>query len=152
VRVPVVFMLLTMGCGSETVLDLGDPGTSNRLLEGFHGIESGWRWTKGRFAVALERPRGAEREGARLTLHVFVADAVIARSGQTTLSCSVDGTTLAAETLTSAGSHLVVRDLPPLAGAAPTLRCTLSNPLPPDPTDGRERGIVVSKIRLRRLG
>jgi|SRR5579859_6649078 len=139
-----------MGCGDETLLDMGDPSDARRLLEGFYGIEGTWRWTAARFAVTLERPRGADKSGARLTLQVHVADTVIARSGRTTLRCSVDGVELLPEELTVAGSQTVVRDLPPLAAANPTLRCTLSNPLPPDPVDGRERGIVVSKIRLRR--
>jgi hypothetical protein len=149
-KLAAIVAVLACGCSNETVLDVGDVASASRLVSGFHQREQGYRWTEGAFEARLAAPWRANRNGARLTLEVYVAPLLIEVAHETTLGCSLDSQPLAPERYDSAGSRRMERDIGPIVGEA-LLRCTLSHPLAPGPVDKRELGIVVSKIRLRTL-
>lgn len=112
------------------------------LLEGWHAAEGGgWRWTARKFAVALPARASA------VTLRVYVPENVIRRFGSVTLSGSVEGATLPAETWSAEGEYSYIRRLPETAGGR--LEFELDQSLPPDDSDRRERGIIVNGLEFR---
>src|SRR6266568_3169366 len=61
-----------------SVIHMGDPKAAPQLLSGFYNIEeNAWRWTMGKFAVALRPPRNASVRGATLHLKFVIPPAVI---------------------------------------------------------------------------
>src|SRR6266404_4698838 len=68
-----------------SVIHMGDPKAEPQLLKGFYNIESNtWRWTMGKFAVALRPPRGAAIRGATLHLKFVLPETVLAKIKTTT--------------------------------------------------------------------
>src|SRR5256885_1440371 len=87
-----------------SVIHMGDPKATPQLLKGFYNIESNaWRWSMGKFAVALRPPRDASIKGATLHLKFVLPEAVLSKIKTTSISASVNGTGLAPETYTQAG-------------------------------------------------
>src|SRR4051794_31159365 len=93
-----LFLMLLSGCRSRqkklavqqtdedsatlaTVIFMGDAKSAPQLLKGFHTIEeSSWRWTMGKFAVALRPPRNAVVRGAVLHFKFVLPEAVLAKA------------------------------------------------------------------------
>src|SRR5881409_1347371 len=68
-----------------SVIHMGDPKAAPQLLKGFYNIEeNAWRWTMGRFAVALRPPRNASIRGATLHLKFVIPEAVLSKIKSTT--------------------------------------------------------------------
>jgi hypothetical protein len=137
------------GGALASVIYMADPKTAPQLLKGFHAIESNaWRWTMGHFAVALRPPRNSAVNGARLRLKFSIAEALIARAKQVTLSASVAGAPLAPETYTQAGEFEYVRDVDPklLAGEAVNVEFALDNFIPSGAIEDRELGLIVASV------
>ena len=144
---------------SSSVLT-GDPRFAKQL-EGFNQIEpGGWRWTMREFAVTLRAPAGSAQAGARLTLQLFVPEAIIRKLGPITLTARIHphrGGTQAgmpvlqeSETYATAGQHTFTRDLEAgwLKAGANRVEFTLDKYVAPGPEDSRERGVVVSSASL----
>lgn len=138
-----------------SALVLSRPRADTQLLEGFHQLEAGaWRWTKGRFAVALAPPAGASSRGAKLMLRFTLPDTVISRKKAVTLSSAIAGTPLAPETYTKAGNYFYTRFVPASALANPPLKATFAL----DPyakageIDERELGLVLHSVGLYENG
>src|SRR5258708_5797053 len=86
------------------VVNMGDPGLEPQLLKGFHPIESGWRWTMGQFSVALKPPRRGDSVGAVLVLKYSLAEAVMEKLKEVTITAVVDGIPLPPEKCTKGGT------------------------------------------------
>jgi hypothetical protein len=131
-----------------SVLNVGHPRADTQLLSGFYGIEeNSWRWTKGKFAVALVPPPEAVH-GVRLELHFALPESLMSRRKAVTISAAVAGTPLAPETYTKTGDYTYTRDVPPEALAQPPVKVTfaIDNPLKPGEVEPRELGLVVTSI------
>jgi len=73
-----------------SVIQMGDPKAAPQLLNGFFNIESNtWRWTMGKFTVALRPPRNAGVKGATLHLKFVLPEAVLSKIKTTSISAKV---------------------------------------------------------------
>jgi len=134
-----------------SVIQMGDPKAAPQLLKGFYNIESNtWRWSMGKFAVALRPPRGASTKGATLHLKFVLPEAVLSKIKTTSISASVNGTGLAPETYTQAGEFDYSRDVEGrlLPGEAVNVEFTLEKFLPAGMVEQRELGIIVTSVGL----
>lgn len=134
-----------------SVVNVAHPRADTQLLSGFHRVEEGaWRWTMGKFAVALEPPAGAAQKGARLELQFTLPEPVIERRKAVTLSAWVAGTALPPETYTKAGGYTYAQDVPAAALATPPVKVefALDKFLKAGEVDPRELGVVVSSVGL----
>ncbi len=112
------------------------------LLEGWHAREGrGWRWTEHRFTAKIPWRHTFD-------LQVYVPDAIISRFGGISLSASADGVLLGCETYTAAGEYVFHRRIPAAAAENVTIEFLVSDALPPDEHDLRERGIIVSGLAV----
>jgi hypothetical protein len=135
-----------------SVVATADPHVATQLLSGFYGVEqNAWRWTTGRFSVALRPPRNAAVKGAALQLKFAIPDVAIPRMKGVSLSAYVNGTALPPETYTQAGQFEYVRDVPAnlLTGETTRVDFSVDKTMPPTPSDKRELGVVVSLIGLQ---
>jgi tRNA (mo5U34)-methyltransferase len=108
------------------------------LLEGWHEPEgTGWRWTKQQFSLRVQVPQGPGR--AVLNMNLYVPPGVIEKWGKLTITPN-------GETFTEPGYHKLQVDLGPSDGKLRELHFTLSQSVPPDPQDNRERGIIVQSV------
>lgn len=134
-----------------SVLPMAHPRAAPQLLSGVYELERGaWRWTMGRFAIALEPPPGAAAKGARLELNLSVPASVLARRKSVTLSAAVQGTPLAPETYTVPGDHTYLREVPASALSLAPVKITfaLDNYLKAGEIETRELGIVLTRAAL----
>lgn len=129
----------------------GDPAAASQLTGGFYDIEAGaWRWTRQQFAVTLRPPTHAAQRGAVLELHLAVPRPSIDKLKSLSLSASIGGAALSAETYGKAGQYTYRREVPAslLAGDAVRIDFQLDKCMPPGEADRRELGVVVSSAAL----
>ncbi len=134
-----------------SVIHTADPNSSSQLVTGFYGVEqNAWRWTAQKFTAILRPPTGAASKGATLVVKLTVPDPVIASLHDVSLSASVNGTALAPETYTKAGSYTYSRDVPgtALTGDSAKVGFSLDKVMPPGDADKRALGIVVARLGL----
>ncbi len=130
---------------------MGQSHGDNQIMDGFYELEGGsWRWTAGRFSVALQPPPGSAAAGARLELDFTVPEAVIARRKAVTLSAWVAGVPLAPATYAKPGDCLYRAEVPATALAMPPVKAAfaLDRFLPAGEVDIRELGVVVRRVGL----
>ena len=128
----------------------GDPRFAGQL-EGFNQIEAGgWRWTTREFSVTLRAPAGSRQAGARLTLQLFVPEAIIQKLRPVTLTARMGNRIVGSETYTAAGHYTFTRDLEAewLKAGANRVEFALDKSVKPGPEDSRELGVVVSSASL----
>jgi len=133
--------------GRQDLVLIAREGTveSNRLLTGWHALESGrWRWTERVFAVQLLQPPA---NAATLRFKFTIAEAVLRETGIVRLRAWVNGFELKTGEFSSAGENLYVQDVP--AGAlhtseCPLIRFELENAYRSDGPDRRELGVQVA--------
>jgi hypothetical protein len=126
-----------------------DPRVAAQLLSGFYGIEdNAWRWSAGKFTVLLRPPRTSAQKGAMLVLKFALPEPIIGPLKSVSLSATVNGTALPAETYNKAGEYTYQRDVPPnlMAGEAVKVEFAMDKALPPSSSDQRELGLVVSVV------
>ena len=117
------------------------------FLEGWHKPEeSGWRWTQREFSARVHWNSG--HRPRRLVLDLFLPDDLMSHVHPLQLSVSVNGEALTPEVYRASGSHTLIRGLRAPSGEDFLVKFSLSGALPPSPTDDRERGIIVSSIRV----
>ena len=132
-----------------SVIHMSDPKAAPQLLKGFHDIEEGaWRWTMGKFAVALRPPRNAAIKGATLHLRFTLPEAVISRVKAVSLAAVVNGASLSPETYTKAGEFDYSRDVDGklLPGEAVNVEFTLDKFLPAGMIEQRELGVIATSV------
>jgi hypothetical protein len=134
-----------------SVIHAADPRSATQLVRGFYDIEqNSWRWTMGKFSVALRPPAGAARNGAVLQVRLAVPDPVIEKLKSVTLTPSINGVAIDPETYSKPGEYVFTRDIPPssLAGDAVTVDFALDKFLAAGMVEQRELGVVVTLIGL----
>lgn len=137
--------------GLASIVHVADPKTAVQLTSGFHELEqSSWRWTMGKFAVALRPPAGAAEKGATLTMKFTMPDPVIEKLKQVVVTATVNGTALPPETYTKSGPYVLQRDVPAAAlkGDAISVEYALDHWMEPSPQDARQLGLIVTQIGL----
>lgn len=134
----------------SSVVRLSDPASANQLLNGFYELEANsWRWTAGRFSVALSAPPGARTNGAWLVLRFNLPDPSIDALKSITVSCKVADAQLAPETFRTPGDHEYHREVPASAFAKDAVAADFSlDKFLKLPGDVRELGLVVTSIGL----
>ncbi len=141
-----------VGNNTETLLSTvhtADPKAAPQLLRGFYPVEgNAWRWTAGKFAVALRPLAGATQKGARLVVRFVIPDSALTINKSMTLSATVGGFALSPETYTNSGDHTYVRDVPATALGSDKIVAdfTLDKFIPAGAIESRELGIVVNSI------
>ena len=115
------------------------------LLEGWHADEgNGWRWTAGRFSVAI--PVEARR-AKKIALEIYVPTVVLENGGPVTLTAEIGGVVLEPETFSCEGEFQYVRALP-IGTTGQPLHFQLSRCLTAGTVDPRELGIIVASIQM----
>jgi tRNA (mo5U34)-methyltransferase len=121
--------------------------TNVELLDGWHeSEETGWRWTKPEFSARIRWNEQAPPR--RLTMRLYLPEALLERVNPVRLAISVNGAPLAPEEYRIAGAWDLVRAIPAGGANEFLLRFSLDGSLPPDADDARERGLIVSSIHL----
>ena len=115
-------------------------------VSGWHGAEQdGWRWTEKVFEVVV--PCSEEGVQVALKIHLHPAVLGVARDGRLTLRCTADGVELPGESYTEAGDYWYVRKAQRRDDSGSVkLRFELSDALPADESDNRERGVIVAAL------
>jgi SAM-dependent methyltransferase len=117
------------------------------LLDGWHQPEeSGWRWTKREFSARVHWED--RRPPRKLVLETFIPDQLIEHYKELRLSLSVGGRQLTPEVYRSGGTNKLIRKLRGVTEKDLLLQFSLSGSLPPHPSDPRERGIIVTGVRV----
>jgi SAM-dependent methyltransferase len=108
--------------------------------------ETGWRWTRRNFSAMVPAP--CSKGPLELAMEVYVSDELLRRQERFQLAIAVNGTPLAPAVFTHAGAETIARELPAIADRTLRLDCATNACLAPDASDPRERGIVVSSVRV----
>lgn len=119
------------------------------LLHGWHAPEgNGWRWTEKRFGLEARLEGAAGASAVRVKL--FVPAFLLERWTRITLSAAANGVALPPEVYSTPGDALYERRLPTPAALRDPLRLEfwVDSALPPEPSDQRERGVIVTSIEL----
>ncbi|HEY6391468.1 MAG TPA: glycosyltransferase family 39 protein [Bryobacteraceae bacterium] len=126
-------------------LSTGDDGAAKQL-DGFYGIENGWRWTQRQFSITL----GSPPANSRLTVQLYIPDSIVQKLGAITLTAKLGDHTLAPETYRQPGQHTFTRDVEAswIHPGANRIDFSLDKFLAPTPGDKRELGIVVLSAAL----
>jgi len=135
-----------------STVNAADPAAEEQLLEGFHTVEQrAWRWVEKRFSLLLQPPPPAPGQLASLDLRFTIPEVIEQRVGPVTLSATVNGVALGAETFEAAGEHLYTREVPEgaLTEAPARVEFEVDKAMPPSDQDSRELAIVVQSIALR---
>jgi len=132
-----------------SVIQMGDPKAESQLLNGFYNIESNtWRWTMGKFAVALRPPRNASVKGATLHLKFVLPEAVLSKIKTTSISAKVGTVTLSPETYTQPGEFDYSREVDPklLSGEVVNVEFNMDKFLTAGMVESRELGVIATSI------
>lgn len=132
-----------------SMIYMGDSKVAPQLLMGFYPIEdNAWRWTMGKFAVALRAPRNAAIRGAVLRLNFALPEPVLAKVQKMSLSAAVSGTRLPAETYDKAGESVYTRDVNAslLSGEVVNVEFTMDKFVPAGVLESRELGVIVTSV------
>ena len=108
-------------------------------ISGFHDAESGgWRWTERVFAIRAF--------GTTMAMEVYVPPEILERVGPVTMTIATESGALAPVVFDREGLHTVTR---PISRGTGTIMFSLDKSLPPDESDGRERGLIVASVTMR---
>lgn len=133
-------------------VNVADPRAAGQLLSGFHSLEQrAWRWTEKRFTVVLQPPAAVAGHQTALTVRFTAPAVVIDQLGPVTLTASVDGETIGAQTFDKADEGLTFSLPVPeeLLGSEPVeVVIEVDKAIPPSDLDGRELSVIVSSIGL----
>ena len=132
-----------------SVIQMGDPKAAPQLLKGFYNIESNtWRWTMGKFAVALRPPLNASVKGATLHLKFVIPEAVLSKIKTTSISAKVGGVALSPETYTQPGEFDYSRDVDGklLAGEVVSVEFSMDKFLTAGMVEMRELGVIATSV------
>lgn len=135
----------------SSVVNMADAAVAPQLIRGFHHIEQdSWRWTAGKFSVALKPPPGSGAKGGRVVLRCSVPDALIKRVGTVTLTAAANGGTLGSQTWAAAGEYTFSLPVPAtlLDADVLTVDFSLDKFLTAGQVDSRELGLIVTSVAL----
>jgi SAM-dependent methyltransferase len=117
------------------------------LVEGWYPREeTGWRWTGPQFRAAIPVPSSGGPFD--LEMEVYVSEELLRREEPFHLAIAADGEPLTPAAFAHAGAQTIRRELPNTPDKTLRLDCATSAWLAPDASDPRERGIVVSSVKI----
>lgn len=134
---------------SSSLLVVGDPRSSNRLLSGFYGAEQNrWRWTGRTFAVALRCVGDPSEETRSLVMRFVIPHEAAQQLLPLEISASVAGVDLRPELFRADGRLKFTREIPTnlFEKKDVAVSFSLNRTIPPSPADLRELGIIVESI------
>ena len=134
-----------------SAIEMADKQHEFQLLSGFHQVEDwSWRWTKGRFALALRPPPSAAQRGARLELALTLPEALTSRRRSIAISGSADGVPLAPQKFSQSGDALYSAEVPlaVLASGPVKFEFAVAGFFRAGEVDGRELGVIVRRAAL----
>ncbi len=113
------------------------PQFRTQLLSGWHKLENdAWRWTERRFSVAVEEP-------GTLTLGCTAPPLLLDHVGSLAITARAEGSVVARREFPSAGDYDFAIPVKP-----GVIEFEAAKALPPDASDGRERGLIVRAVEL----
>ncbi len=132
-------------------VNMADPAQAAQLLNGFYGIEGGKsRWTARSFSVLLKAPPGSERNGAELTLKLYIPEVQSRSLGAMTLSADAGGHELPSRTFSRSDEYTysahVTADM--LRSGFVAVNFRLDKSSAGLNGDARELGVVVTAVSL----
>lgn len=95
-----------------STISVNDPSAPTQFTAGVHAGTGVARWTEPRFTVALLTPPGADKNGAWLSLKLYIARPSIKALKAITLSAQIGGAALRPETYTADGIYEYRREVP----------------------------------------
>lgn len=128
------------------------PWAEVELRRGWYADEGrAWRWTEPRFSFA--QALAFAGKPARLCMHLYVPQSLLARQGSVTLYGSINGMLVEQKTYHVAGDHLYVRHLAPaiIRDGHVCAEFWVNAALPPDEFDPRERGLIVCSLKFESI-
>ena len=131
---------------------VADPRGAVQLLEGFYDVEQGaWRWTKKAFSVALKPPPPLPDQPVTLELRLTVPEVSIQRLQTLTLSATVNGVPVGAETFDKPGDYAFTKPVPAeaLDEEIAKVEFRLDKAIAAGEIESRELGLVASSIALK---
>jgi len=84
--------------------------------------------------------------GANLVMEVYVPPEMLKQVGPVTMAIATEAGSIAPAIFDRGGRHTVTRAIPQGSG---TVTFSLDKSLPPDDSDGRERGLIVASVTMR---
>ncbi len=132
-------------------LNMADPTQTAQLLNGFYGIEGGRsRWTAKNFSVLLKTPPGSERNGAELSLKLYIPDVQIRSLGAMTLSADAGGHQLPSRTFSQSNEYTYASRLgaETLGSGFVVVNFRLDKSSVGLNGDARDLGVVVTAVSL----
>jgi FkbM family methyltransferase len=131
-------------------VQIADKSTEGQLIRGFYQAEDkSWRWTAGKFTVALKPPEGSREKGAWLVMDFVIPEAGFDKMKGVTMSASVDGAALSPASFATQGKHTYRVEVPPsaLTKNAAQVDFSLDRVLSASQY-GRELGLIVTSVGL----
>ncbi len=141
----------TSSPGASSGVSMADPAQAAQLLKGFYGIEGQTsRWTAQNFSVLLKAPPGSDRNGAELTLKLYIPDLQIRNLGAMTLRSNVGGYELPSRTFQQPNEYTYSAHVPAeaLRSSFAAVNFRLNKSALGLNGEARELGVVVTSISL----
>jgi hypothetical protein len=126
-----------------------------QLLSGWHEPEGdGWRWVEREFSLGVEAP--ASEGPCRVQLRLFFPGELFDGGEPVKLEAFLEspenareaGTSIGAQQFRLAGEQTFVAEFTRTPGVSSILHFRASRTLPPDPTDERERALIVASCKV----
>ncbi len=118
-----------------------------KLGAGWHPAEvDGWRWTEKNFSFSISEL--SPGRPARVTLKLYIADALLQARSPMTIVVSVGGQEVGRHAYDQPGRYEYSVELTAVQTRSTPVQldCSLSNAVPPDANDTRERALIVAAI------
>ncbi len=135
-----------------STVHMADPRGSVQLLAGFYAVEQGtWRWTKKAFSVALKPPPPLPDEAVTLELRFTVPEVSIRRLQTLTLSATVNGVPVGAETFDKPADYVFTKAVPAeaLDQEIAKVEFRLDQAIAAGEIETRELGLVATSVALK---
>jgi hypothetical protein len=151
----VLLLIDLCGChrseSRSSTLEMADPAIAGQLVVGFYPVEeNSFRWVAPKFSVALKPPQNGSRNGARLTVHLYLPEVEIKETGAVTLSAEVNEKCIGSQVFSRAGRFDFIQDLP--AGIVDTnvlsVQFAFDKSMEPSSADERELAGVITGIEI----
>ncbi len=132
-------------------VNVADLAQSAQLLSGFYNVEGGRsRWTAKTFSVLLNAPPDSGRNGAELSLKLYLPDVQFRNLGPLTMTADTGGQSLPALTLSKPDEYIYPVHVPAqaLASGFVVIHFRLDKSSIGLNGDARELGVVVTGVSL----
>ena len=133
-----------------SMIQVADSSTDGQLIRGFYSAEGkSWRWTGGKFTVALKPPDGSREKGAWLVLDFVIPEAGFDQLKGVKVAASSGGVALASEGFATQGKHTYRAAVPASALSKDSAQVDFSlDKVLSASQYGRELGLIVTSVGL----